>query len=180
MFKRILVPLDGSGLAEAVLPTVKAIAQAFASEITLLRVVSPPNLVSGTRDFAEIYISMFDEMQQEAAIYIEAQKKALHADGFKVNGRTVNGESTADLILDVADELEVDAIAMSTHGRGGIKRWVYGSVADKVLRHAHVPVLLVRAQVSEEDAFTLPDIENEADIHSHDELAAGVAHPEKW
>lgn len=181
MFKHILVPLDGSELAEAVLPTVKAVAQAFASEITLLRVVHRPQLMSSAHDFAEMYISLFSEMQREATAYIEEQQEVWLADGFKVNGRIIDGESTADIILDIADELGVDAIAMSTHGHGGIKRWVFGSVADKVLRHAHVPVLLVRAQPSEEDAFTLPAVENVEDIRSHeDEIPVPMGDPEMW
>jgi nucleotide-binding universal stress UspA family protein len=63
----------------------------------------------------------------------------------------------------VVDAQNMDAIVMSTHGRGGLVRWVYGSVADKVLRHADVPVLLVRADADEFDV-ELPAVANEADI----------------
>jgi hypothetical protein len=69
--------------------------------------------------------------------------------------------------------LGIEAIVMSTHGRGGIRRWVYGSVADRVLQHAHVPVLLVRAQptnnnASEPSVISLPSIEDLEDIRSHE------------
>ena len=181
MFKHILVPLDGSVLAEAVLPMVKAISQAFASEITLLRVVHRPQLMGSAHDFAEMYISLFAEMQREAAAYIEAQEEVWRADGFRVNGRIIDGESTADIILDIADELGVDAIAMSTHGRGGIRRWVFGSVADKVLRHAQVPILLVRAQPDVEEKYAFPAVESIEDIRSHEvEAPVRMGDPELW
>ncbi len=175
MFNHILVPLDGSELAEAVLPTVKALAEGFASEITLLRVVLPPNLMGGMPDFTEVYMEVFEAMHRDASDYIEAQEAAWRTAGFNVNGRIIDGESIADIILDVADELDVDAIAMSTHGRGGIRRWVFGSVADKVLQHAHVPILLVRTQPAAEETFTVPAVENIEDIRSHtDELPTHI------
>lgn len=171
MFNHLLVPLDGSELAEAVLPMVLAIAESFESEITLLRVVHPPHFANVGHDFAELYVSMRQDMYEEATKYTETKQKELEAAGFKVNNRVVEGDFVADILLDLADELGIDAIAMSTHGRGGIRRWVFGSVADKVLQRANVPILLVRAQPTEDvQAIDLPTIESMEDIRAHDDL----------
>jgi nucleotide-binding universal stress UspA family protein len=171
MFNHLLVPLDGSELAEAVLPMVLAIAERFESEITLLRVVHPPHFASTGHNFAELYVSMSQDMHHEATAYTEAKQRELVTAGFKINTRVVEGEFVADTILDVADELGIEAIAMSTHGRGGIRRWVFGSVADKVLQHATVPILLVRAQPEEViQPVNLPSIESVEDIRAHNNL----------
>ncbi|HRQ37573.1 MAG TPA: universal stress protein [Chloroflexota bacterium] len=148
MFTHILVPLDGSKLAEAALPMALAIAGRFESAITLLRVVSAPHFVVNSHDFAQLYVSLNEDLREEAAAYIQLKQNDLMRGGFVVNGRVAEGESVADIILNAADELGVDAIVMSTHGHGGIKRWVFGSVADRILQQAHVPILLVRAQTA--------------------------------
>lgn len=173
MFNHLLVPLDGSEMAEAALPIALAIAERFKSEITLLRVVHLPHFGGTSREFAELHVSMRRDMHQEATAYTEAKQKELAIAGFKVNSRVVEGDFVADIILDLADELAIDAIAMSTHGRGGIRRWVFGSVADKVLQRADVPILLVRAQPIEEiQPINLPPIESAEDIRAHDNLVA--------
>lgn len=166
MFTHLLVPLDGSDLAEAALPTALAIASHFESEITLLCVARPPVLL--TSDFTEVFVSLREEMRQEAAAYIRSQEAVLQGQGCKVNGRVSEGDSVADTILDVADELGVDGIVMSTHGRGGVKRWVFGSVADKVLQQAKAPIILIRAQ--SEERITLPPIEDLTAIRSHEDV----------
>lgn len=151
MFTHLLVPLDGSKLAEAALPMALALAGRFESTITLLRVVRPPHFVTSSNDFTQIYVSLREDMREEATAYIQLKQDDLLTDGFIVNGRVAEGDSVADVILNAADALGVDAIVMSTHGRGGMKRWVFGSVADKILQQARVPILLVRAQPSESD-----------------------------
>ncbi|MCL4266288.1 MAG: universal stress protein [Anaerolineae bacterium] len=151
MFAHLLVPLDGSKLAEAALPLALAIAGRFESTITLLRVVNVPHFVVSSHDFPQLYVSLQEDMREEATAYIQLKQNDLMVSGYIINGRVAEGDSVADIILDAADELGVDAIVMSTHGRGGIKRWVFGSVADKILQEAHVPILLVRAQPSDSD-----------------------------
>lgn len=145
MFQHLLVPLDGSELAETALPMAKSVAEQFGSEITLLRAVHLPQYIGDGLDFTDVYINLGQSMQDEATAYLEARQKALRAAGFKVNCRIIVGEPPADAILLAAEELSVDAIVMSTHGRGGVMRWVFGSVADKVLRQARIPILLNRA-----------------------------------
>lgn len=151
MFAHLLVPLDGSKLAETALPLALAIAGRFESTITLLRVVHPPHYMTSSNDFAQIYVSLREDMLEEATAYIQLKQNDLLAGGFIINGRIAEGESIAEVVLNAADALGVDAIVMSTHGRGGMKRWVFGSVADKILQQAHVPILLVRALPSESD-----------------------------
>ena len=152
MFKHLLVPLDGSELSEVALPPALELATCLKSKVTLLRVVHPPYFLAASgSDFTELYTIFREDMQQEAANYIKDKQTALQAEGYRVGSRIVEGDSVADSILNTADELAVDTIVMSTHGRGGLSRFVFGSVADKVLKHAKVPLLLIRAQNSKEE-----------------------------
>lgn len=158
MFTHLLVPLDGSELAEIALPMAKAIALRFDSEITLLRAVHLPHYIGDGLDFTEVYTNLGENMQVEATAYLEAKQKMLREAGFNVNGRIIVGEPPADAILIAANELGVDTIVMSTHGRGGVMRWVFGSVADKVLRQASIPILLARLPATEEAAPQTPAV----------------------
>ena len=145
MFQHLLVPLDGSELAETALPMAKAIAVRFNSQITLVRAVHLPQYMGDGLDFSEVYTNLDKNMQAEAKVYLAGKQKALETAGFEVNSHIVIGEPAADAILLAASELGVDMIVMSTHGRGGVMRWVFGSVADKVLRQAEIPILLTRS-----------------------------------
>jgi nucleotide-binding universal stress UspA family protein len=158
MFKHLLVPLDGSELAEIALPMAKAIAVRFESEITLLRAVHLPHYIGDGLDFTEVYTNLSENMQAEATAYLKAKQKGLLAAGFNANCHLVIGEPPADAILLAADELGVDAIVMSTHGRGGVMRWVFGSVADKVLQQARVPILLARLPLTEGESSKIPAV----------------------
>ncbi len=148
MFAHLLVPLDGSQLAEAALPSVRALAAKFGSTVTLLRVVRPPDVTTSTVGSAmtEVLSTLSQYNLQEAEAYLREQQRSLRHDVQFVQRRVTMGNSIAQIILDTAASEEVDAIVMSTHGRGGLSRWVFGSVADKVLRQAHVPILLIRSQ----------------------------------
>ena len=149
MFKHLLVPLDGSELAEVALPLATAVAQKFGSQITLISAVHLPYYVGDGLDFADVYGSVSDNMEDEAKAYLQSKQKALLAAGYHVNIEIVIGQPPADAILLTAEALAADTIVMSTHGRGGVMRWVFGSVADKVLRNATVPVLLARVPPTE-------------------------------
>jgi len=169
MFKHILVPLDGSRLAEAALPAACKLASKFDGEITLLRVTAPPFFLShgDGRAYADLLVTMRQENRAEAEAYLNAHKGSLRQQGYIVHIQVFEDESPANAILGVVEGQDMDTVVMSTHGRGGIARWVYGSVADKVLRHSHVPVLLIRSR--EEMLHTdVPAIESEADILSHE------------
>lgn len=151
MFNHILVPLDGSGLAESALPIALEVASKFESAITIMRVVLPPHVVSHTTGaaYASLITGLREIAYEEAESYLKAQQGSLRQQGYQVHCKVVDGEPVADIILDVAEGLPVDLIVMSTHGRSGVSRWVFGSVADRILRQASIPILLVRSQQDE-------------------------------
>ncbi len=127
MIERILVPLDGSELAETVLPYTEYVAARSGAEMRLLTVV-------GT-----------DAERTEASAYLAPLCDHLRSRAVEASVATAPGDA-AETILAEADNWNVDLIAMSTHGRSGVLRWVFGSVADKVLHATTRPLLLVRAR----------------------------------
>jgi nucleotide-binding universal stress UspA family protein len=149
MYEKILVPLDGSDLAESVLPHVEAIARGCrAVEIVLLRVCDAPSILAdypeGSNKTWEKHVQrMTTNAQQQCNVYLEDIEKQLRYKGFKVRTESCLGKP-ADEIVDYAAKNGVDLIIMASHGRSGISRWAYGSEADKVLRSSCVPVLLVK------------------------------------
>ncbi|MBK7895211.1 MAG: universal stress protein [Anaerolineaceae bacterium] len=148
MFDHLLVPLDGSDLSEAALPMATASANKFRSKITLISAVHIPYFIGEGIDFAELYDNLSQNQEQETKAYLQSKQRALLDAGFHVDIHLVVGEPPAEAILHTADERAIDTIVMSTHGRGGLMRWVFGSVTDQVLRKATVPVLLVRVAPS--------------------------------
>jgi nucleotide-binding universal stress UspA family protein len=142
MYKKILVPLDGSPLAEAVLPHAQALAKSEGAEIVLLRVAVTPDVNFFNRVPAEGR-QITDEIEEEALDYVKTETAKLQKEGAKVTGITRDG-IIPDTILDVAEETHADVIAMSTHGRTGVQRWLMGSVAERVVHYSHIPVMLIR------------------------------------
>lgn len=143
MYRRLLVPLDGSSLAEEALPHALNLARRFGSELVLLRVIiSPyaivaPDLVLAGTD------PNLPELNQQAQQYLDSVATQLPG---AESARTIVCEGpVAEAILEHAAALDVDLIIMSTHGRGGVSRWVYGSVAERVLQGSVCPVLLIRS-----------------------------------
>jgi nucleotide-binding universal stress UspA family protein len=141
MYKKILVPLDGSPLAEAVLPHAEALAKSEGAEIILLRVVVTPDAALYSRNPIE-GANIVKAIEQEAQNYMDAEVLKLRKDGIKVTGITRDG-AAPDEILEVAEETHADVIAMSTHGRTGVQRWLLGSVADRVVHYSPIPVMLI-------------------------------------
>jgi nucleotide-binding universal stress UspA family protein len=142
----ILVPLDGSPLAEAVLEPVVALARLWDAEISLIQVVSPVILTSDPLlPFPNGYSDEIMRMRREAAQdYIRDVAERLREAGVKASGVAVMGGAVAETLLDLARPERVGLIATATQGRGGVRRLVLGSVADKLVRGAEVPVLVVR------------------------------------
>lgn len=143
MYRKILVPLDGSKVAEGVLPHAKALAYSEGAELILLTVGANPAV-----DFAfsdpGIAQSAISEQEERSKKYVTEIERQLQAAGFKTSTMLRVG-SVAEVILGVAEELDVDCIAMSTHGRTGPARWLLGSIAERVVHNSKVPVLLIRA-----------------------------------
>ena len=157
MYDRIVVALDGSELAERVLPHAEALAERFGSTVSLLRAITPPGMIiagsgAGAAPVAGPVVDptpIVEAERQEAAAYLERLAQRLRGRGLAVETELPQGP-TAELIVEHAGRVRADLIAMTTHGRGGLGRLVLGSVADQVLRNGPCPVLLVR--VSEDDA----------------------------
>ena len=152
MYEKILVPLDGSKVAEAALPNVQDLAVRMSPgtkvEVTLLQVIS--NLtynVLTPEEQAQIPYSEKDlnQIKQNAMNYLEKAAAGLRENGIAVN-LMVSVGNAAEEIINAAKKTGANVIAMSTHGYSGIKRWALGSVADKVLHSSEIPVLLVRAK----------------------------------
>ena len=138
---RILVPLDGSKCAETILPRVEELVTGKKTGICLLRVVSASTFPGVDPTEAQV------KVVREAEDYLEGLKEHLRAKGLDVDTHVRYGDD-AEEILDHAAQKEIDLIAMSTHGRSGVKRFFLGSVAEKVLRHSPKPVYLVRCSGS--------------------------------
>jgi len=149
MYKDILLALDGSPLAEAAVPHARALAKAFGARVTLLSVVQPVGIYpqSGVvGPVVSIALNVEEEMESVRR-YLRTIAEQFEAEGINVEEVVREGDA-ASQICDYAHESRADLIVMSTHGRSGVQRWVYGSVADKVLRGANVPILLIRAQTA--------------------------------
>lgn len=147
-FQHILLPLDGSTFAEAALSQALELARAYAGQITLVRVVQPPHLLSGqmAMESAAAFLEVGTLLYQEAQDYLAEKQQEWRSLGVPIAAVVVEGSVVADRILDVAAEIGADVIVMSTHGWSGVKRWVFGSVADRILHNAPIPVLLVRGR----------------------------------
>lgn len=144
-YKHILVPLDGSELAELALSHAFDLARLNQAELTLLHILAP---IEGVIEGNTPYTIFVDEQQEvlggRALRYLKSICEQLTCDAITVHAAVEVGLA-AETIIDYASEHRVDLIVMSSHGHSGLRRWVFGSVADRVLRGADVPVLLVRA-----------------------------------
>ncbi len=148
MYSKVLVPLDGFELAECILDHVRAIVTGCqVPEVVLLTVVEVdekrlPSTTWGGVISAEQRATLAAESIAEAKEYITKAADKLEEEGMFVHTVIIQGE-VAEGILDYALENQVDLIMMSTHGRSGPSRWALGSIADRVIRHSPIPVLLV-------------------------------------
>jgi len=150
MGEKILIPLDGSEIGEAALPYVEELVSKLSPrvkvELTLIQVVSlQTHYVAAGELVAPISYTEkeIEQIQQQARDYLNTVGEGRRSKKVSVKIRVGIG-NTADEIIKAADEINVDLIAMSTHGRSGISRWAFGSITDRVLRGGHKPVLVVR------------------------------------
>jgi nucleotide-binding universal stress UspA family protein len=150
VYKRVLVALDGSASSEAVLQFLLEIAGPLDMTVMLLRVLEPlpPMAIEGTR---HVTLDDVAARQQDAEEYLAAIAAALRARGVSVTSEVRRGRPDT-AILTAAHEGRADLIAMATHGRTGLGRLLFGSVAEAVLRHATIPVFMIRQPVPVETA----------------------------
>jgi nucleotide-binding universal stress UspA family protein len=154
LYNKILAPLDGSRFSECSLDHVKQIAVGCqVSEVVLLaaveparnRVVWPSNETQAKESVAQI-VQAQKEMHRKAEIYLAAVAEIFKKEGISTQSVAIDeeeNEQAADVILNYAQNNNIDLIVMSTHGRSGVNRWAIGSVADKIVRHSNVPVMLI-------------------------------------
>jgi nucleotide-binding universal stress UspA family protein len=135
--ERILVPLDGSECAESILSKVEGLATRLNASVALLRVAYAHTFPGVDPTDAEVMVV------RDAEQYLQRLEEGLKARGVRVDSHVRYGDEAGE-ILDHAAQKDITMIAMSTHGRSGVKRWLLGSVAEKILRHADKPIYLVR------------------------------------
>lgn len=144
--KSVIVALDGSELAERVLPVITEVARLLDLAVVLFRAYElPASAYYGSEDYLPNYDALKKEVEEEARRYLDEKVAALKGRGLeKVSAVLVEGAG-ADEIIRYAHEHPDTLVAMCTHGRSGVKRWVLGSVTEKVVRHSDDPVLVVHA-----------------------------------
>jgi nucleotide-binding universal stress UspA family protein len=154
MYKKIMVPLDGSELAECVLPHVDALARGCdVADVVLVRVAEPSFVPTGAYsdggmtvaapDMVRIREEERQVVRQNAEQYLDRIVKSPSFANIRIRREVLEGP-VAETLADYAEKNGVDLIVICTHGRTGVRRWVWGSVADRMLRAACVPVFMVR------------------------------------
>jgi nucleotide-binding universal stress UspA family protein len=148
MYSKIMVPLDGSELAECVFAPVEALAKGCQTgEIVFARAYNPfpypigaGEMTLSPRDLEALSASV----KASAEDYIREVTERFRRGGFKVKGEVLVGP-VAEALADYIAQNGIDLVVIATHGRSGVSRWVWGSVADRILRHSCAPVLMIRA-----------------------------------
>lgn len=144
--KRLVVPLDGSELAEEALRCGVELAKKMNLEIILLRVYVAPGAAYSTGSYAPEWKSLDQVVRQKANEYLEDKTKQLRNQGLEQLSFRMAEGSAAEQIIEAARERPDSLIAMSTHGASGVGRWVLGSVTERVIRHSDTAVVVVRAK----------------------------------
>src|SRR5512134_1206550 len=144
MYKRILVPLDGSSLAETIVLHVKVIAQSLGSEIIFLYVIPAPAPEFSSPSLPTLKKRSLNE-RGDTTRYLKSLCAQVEKDGLHATYLIREG-AVAETILEVAEFIQAEMIAMSTHGRSGAQLLLLGSVTYQVVRHSPLPVLVIRAK----------------------------------
>jgi len=184
--RHVLIPLDGTPFAEEIMRSALALGNLADAHYTLLRVIKPAMIVgartagAGGNEYARSLVhqvqKLQEELQAEAWNYLKKTAAELQARGLRVKAQVVAHEQPAAAILDYARSHAVDLVAMQTHGRRGLMQLFVGSVADKVLRGANLPLLVQRPQEAkaprkhsaEQPAVKKPTVRHEEKQPSHD------------
>lgn len=155
MFKNILVPLDGSEVAEVVLATAKGLAKELGSHVSLVRVVDTSAITRAvvpassdigvvTDDLQGIIDETVEAELKEAEEYLAGVAKGFTTDGIEVSTQVRQGVAGDEIIEAIAED-HIDVATVATHGRSGISRTIFGSVADHLIRESGKPVLVIKA-----------------------------------
>ena len=145
ILKSIIVPLDGSALAEKALPHATALAKAVGLELLLLRAYTLTQIISTSDDYIPDWNKLEALYKEESLSYLDQKVRELKDNGLaNVSAIALEGDP-AEQIIDLAKRTANSLVVICSHGRSGVGRWVLGSVAEKVARHSVGPVLLIRA-----------------------------------
>jgi nucleotide-binding universal stress UspA family protein len=149
MYRKILVPLDGSQRAEAILPHVEDLANRFKSEVFLVQVLEPVPATLGLADPVPPVIdqALMDRLYKDSRSYLEKIQARLRKRGVTAHVRLLVGQVVPS-IVDIAEREKVDLVAIASHGRSGLSRFYYGSVAAGVLHRIERPLLIIRSAPS--------------------------------
>jgi nucleotide-binding universal stress UspA family protein len=184
MLRRILVGLDGSPLAETILDPVRALALRLGAEVVLLHVTHVPEMVRAAEPGPTLDEIVARE-RERAETYLEGAARKVREAGLAVQTAVSAGEAAAEIVR-YAERERIDLIALATHGRSGMQRWLYGSVADAVLHTTSTPLLLLRptgagAVLSPEPRRLVVPLDGsplaEAVLPAAEELAGALAAP---
>lgn len=144
MYQKILVPLDGSGRAERILPHVEELALNFGAKLILLHVVQPNSIYTEPAN-TQFNLESMERREKEIEDYLNGKRGEFTEKGISAETRIEHG-AIATTIYEAAQLEDVDLIAMASHGRGGLARVFYGSVASALLQRVDRPLLLVRSR----------------------------------
>jgi len=143
LIRKILVPLDGSGIGQAAMDLVTILAPAFGAEVVLIQVVEPVRYLPSVNGMGAYTLPIDDaEIEADATALLNRRAEGLRQAGITVSTAVKTG-AASELIMKYARENNVDLIAMSTHGLSGLTRLVFGSVTEKILQYGTLPVLVV-------------------------------------
>ena len=146
LYRRILVPLDGSGFAESAILHAAPIAHSHNAELILLHVY-----VSPFRGLSDQVVLAGQEAQMEAVrenmrVYLVGKRNELRRQGVQARDEIIDAPGPATGICNYIEQNDIDLVVMSTRGHSGITRWLFGSVAQKVISEVRVPVMLIRPE----------------------------------
>ena len=143
-YQKIVVPVDGSGWSERAIPHAADIARDNDSEIILLHVFRPPMAEYADSVALAGQQQQIDEMRKQIKTKLISLRNELRDEGLKARVQLIEGVGVANLLADYIMSEEADLVVMSSHGRTGIMRYIFGSVAHKVLQDVAVPVMIIR------------------------------------
>lgn len=149
----VVVPLDGSALGEQPLPVVAQLAKRLAVEIFLFRAYRNPYsaFIDGVGPYAVHVEKLLADIRNEARQYLEDKMAQLTKDGVEAVSYLLEEGDAAEEVVALANHTPESLIVMSSHGRSGVKRWMFGSVTETVVRHSNSPVLVLRSTTASED-----------------------------
>lgn len=143
-YKKIVVPIDGSGWSQRAIPHAVDIAQNNEAELILLHVFRPP----ATEYVGEIALAGQDEqlmaLRDELKQKLMSIRSEIRSEKVNVRVQLIEGMGVAEIIIDYINDEKADLVVMSSHGRTGINRWLFGSVAHKVMQEVNIPVMVIR------------------------------------